>query len=83
MTRIGRIAERMQILDREIGNPRLSGLPRPCGKIGRALLRGSHSKGRAEQKQRQNDSRDVIGAAHFISWNGHRNGMVMGAKQLI
>jgi hypothetical protein len=77
MTRVGRIAERMQILDREIGNSRLAGLSRQRGKVDRAWLRGSHSEGEAEQKQRQNDSRDIIMAAHRISFGGDRNGMAM------
>ncbi len=83
MTRVGRIAERMQILDREIGNPRLAGLPRQCGKVGRALLRGGHSEDGTKQKQRQDDSRDVIVAVHLFSGDCHHDGMAMGAKSLI
>jgi hypothetical protein len=83
MRRVGRIAERMQIFDREIGNPRLAGLSRQCCKIGRALLRSGHPEGWSEQKQRQDDSHDVIVAAQAISGDGHHTGMAMGAKQLI
>jgi hypothetical protein len=77
MTRVGWIAERVQILDREIGNPRLAGSPCQRGKVGRAWLRGGCSEDGAEQKQRQNDSRDIIVAAHLISFGGDRNGMAM------
>jgi hypothetical protein len=73
----------MQIFDRETGNPRLAGLPCQRGKVAQAWLRGGCSEGGAEQKQRQNDSRDIIVAGHLISCDGHRNGMAMGAKRLI